>query len=34
MITKENPSQEYKDLVDAYKVLHKEEGKFKGISFL
>mgnify|MGYP003144693754 CR=1 FL=1 len=24
MITKENPSQEYKDLVDAYKVLHKE----------
>jgi len=34
MITKENPSQEYKDLVDAYKVLHKEEDKFKGISLV
>jgi len=26
------PSQEYYDLIDSYKVLHEEEGKFKGIS--
>lgn len=26
------PSQEYYDLIDSYKVLHEEKGKFKGIS--
>tara|TARA_R100001082_G_scaffold37249_1_gene19603 strand:- start:255 stop:920 length:666 start_codon:yes stop_codon:yes gene_type:complete len=34
MINKENPSQEYKDLVESYKVLHKGEGKFQGHSLL
>ena len=29
-----NPSQEYHDLIDSYKVLHQEEGKFKGISLV
>ena len=28
------PSQEYHDLIDSYKVLHQEEGKFKGISLV
>ena len=28
------PSQEYYDLIDSYKVLHQEEGKFKGISLV
>ena len=28
------PSQEYHDLIDSYKVLHHEEGKFKGISLV
>ena len=28
------PSQEYHDLIDLYKVLHQEEGKFKGISLV
>ena len=28
------PSQEYYDLIDSYKVLHEEEGKFKGISLV
>ena len=26
------PSQEYYDLIDAYKIIHQEEGKFRGIS--
>ena len=26
------PSQEYYDLIDSYKIIHQEEGKFKGIS--
>ena len=26
------PSQDYYDLIDSYKVLHEQEGKFKGIS--
>lgn len=34
MTDKANPSQEYKDLVDSYKVMHKEEDKFKGISLV
>jgi hypothetical protein len=28
------PSKEYHDLIDSYKVLHQEEGKFKGISLV
>ena len=28
------PSQEYYDLIDSYKILHQEEGKFKGISLV
>ena len=28
------PSQEHHDLIDSYKVLHQEEGKFKGISLV
>jgi hypothetical protein len=28
------PSQEYHDLIDSYKILHQEEGKFKGISLV
>jgi hypothetical protein len=28
------PSQESHDLIDSYKVLHQEEGKFKGISLV
>ena len=28
------PSQEYYDLIDAYKIIHQEEGKFKGISLV
>ena len=26
------PSQDYYDLIDSYKIIHQEEGKFKGIS--
>ena len=26
------PSQEYYDLIDSYKIIHQEEGKFKGMS--
>ena len=28
------PSQEYYDLIDSYKIIHQEEGKFKGISLV
>ena len=26
------PSKEYYELIDAYKIIHQEEGKFRGIS--
>ena len=28
------PSQDYYDLIDSYKKLHEQEGKFKGISLI
>ena len=28
------PSKEYYELIDAYKIIHQEEGKFKGISLV
>ena len=28
------PSEDYHDLLDSYKKLHKEEGKFRGISLV
>jgi hypothetical protein len=28
------PSKDYYDLLDSYKELHKEEGKFRGISLV
>ena len=32
IVDKANPSQDYKDLINSYKELHKNEGTFKGIS--
>ena len=32
IVDKANPSQDYKDLINSYKELHKNEGAFKGIS--
>ena len=32
--TKPKPSKKYLDLIEAYKNLHKDEGKFRGISII